>query len=259
MLDQDGLTLVYREPVTLHQLAVIQRRRNVIPSTLLVYQDDLFDLVAGMLSKTWSSSEVPIIKATDSCNNIIDRLLSHQPGSTAILLYSQLEDFLISNLKSPGRRNFLGKLVKRSQYDAAGIKSLAKLDISSLDTACAAAFVWIVQMHLYRNIMTTGGVTCMPLDAEDLLRDPAAILSAVCSHLDLGISEKDILRTLDSPVWSRHAKDNSVKKYGLIRRQEEKGALRSALGEEITRAVAWVNSFPGWSEHVDLNADPSPD
>ena len=212
-----------------------------------------------MLSKTWATNEVPIIKATDSCNNIIDRLLSHQPRSTAILLYSQLEDFLVSNLKSPGRRNFLGKLVKRAQYDAAGIQPLAKIDVSSLDTACAAAYVWIVQMHLYRNIMATDGDACMPLDAEDLLRDPLTVLSSACSHLDLGISEKDIIRTLDSPVWSRHAKDNSIKKYSNIMRQEEKKALSSALGEEISRAIAWVNSFPGWSEHVDFNRDLSSD
>ena len=235
------------------------RRREEVPGAILRYQDDYLDLAASMLSKSWSSCEVPIIKATDSCNNVIDYLLSHQPGSTAILLYSQLEDFLISNLKSPGRRNFLGKLAKRAQLDAIGCPHLARVDISGLDTACVAAFVWMVQMQLYRNVIATNADIYMPLDAEDLLTEPSAALSAVCSHLDLGITEKDILNTLDSPVWNRHAKDNSIKEYSIIRRQEEKEALSSAFREEIAGAIAWVNSFSGWSEYVDFNTEPGSD
>lgn len=255
IIDVNNKTLVYREPIALHQLAVMRRRKKHVPENLLEYWDEYLDLTIGMLSKTWSGRECPIIKATDSCNNVIDRLLAKRPGSSAILMYSQLEDFLISNLKSAGRREFMRKLLNRARLDAVEIPSLHDIDTRTLDDARAAAFVWMVQMQSYREVLRGQAGACKTLDASKLLASPRDTFSAVSRHLDLKLTSEDIHKVLAGPAWNRHAKDISIGDYGTEQRLQEKKSLFTRFEKEITGGINWVTSFPGWCSHVEFGAD----
>jgi len=257
-LDVAGRTLVYREPVALHQLAVMQRRRNEVPDALLQRWDTLLGLAIRMLSKSWSPAEVPVIKATDSCNNIINRLLGHSPGSAALLLYSQLGDFLVANLKSDGRRQFLRRLLGRSILDAAADPLLREVDARSLDDARAAAFVWMVQMLSYRNALEGQAGRCRALDVSHLLARPERVLPAVADHLGLALTDEEVSAVLQGPVWHTHSKDGSIGEYNAQERARDKTSLSLDLEREIMVATDWVRTFPGWSGHIEFAAALNP-
>jgi hypothetical protein len=254
-IDWPDKTLVYREPPLLHQLAVLQRRRREAPAALLARWDEYLNLSIAMLSRTCDDAEVPIIKTTDSCNNIIEPLLRYAQGSAAILLYSQLEDFMISNLKSEGRRAFLRNFLGRAQRDLADFPDVTLTNPEQLSDARAAAFVWMMQILSYRRALAVCGPACKTLDARTLLDSPFECLAAVSDHLDLGFDDASITGIITGPVWRRHAKDPAVVSYTRAHRMQEKAGLLSALEPEISEGIEWIRSFPGWSERVYFGAE----
>ncbi len=139
--DIAGRTMVYREPVHLHQPAVARRRSAEYPQFVTGRWPELLRFSLSMLSKAWSGAETTVIKPTDSCNNIITDILALHEDSRAILLYSQAREFIASNLKTAGRRqflkNFLGRSRRENAVDTHSV--LHAVDVSGLPDAESAA------------------------------------------------------------------------------------------------------------------------
>lgn len=249
-VDVSNKTLVYREPVSLHQLAVIQRRKEQFASYYIDHWWQYLNFTLQMLSKTWSEHQVPIIKATDSCNNIISNVMKASENSTAILLYSKLKDFIASNLKSKGRRDFLKNFVTRSTKDAKRFSIFDSIDPASLDDAKSATFVWMVQIMLYQDAVTKNAIQCKTLDAEKLLNDPFNKLVAVNKYLDLKLTSDEIKIIINGPAWNKHAKNISNVTYSSKDRKNEKSKVLEQNSFQVEEAVKWSQSFNDWNLSV---------
>jgi len=245
-LDILGRTQVYREPVHLHQLAVIKRRPHDFPPRLSAHRPRLLRFSLAMLSKVWGDQVVPIVKPTDSCNNIIADILSNDPDSRAVLLYSQAREFITSNLKSAGRRAFLKNFLARSVRENAQDPSspLRGVDVSGLAEAEAAAYVWMTQVRSYRAALRMRTDQCVCLDAATLLADTPRVLTACGEFLRLGLSDADIETVMGSGLWDRHAKDRG-RRYSPADRRQEMTVLPDALEREIRTGLDWIERFDG--------------
>jgi hypothetical protein len=246
-------TLVYREPVALHQLAVMKRRKHEVPPQLLKMWDSLADILLNMLRKTWQPQETPIIKTTDSCNNIINDILSMPQSANAVLLYSQLEDFLVSNLKSDGRRKFLRNFLRRSALDLAESSPLREYDISSLSDARAAVYVWMTQIACYAAALRQNSENCVSLDAATLLAEPHACLTELFKHFHIDVDKCEINEIINGPIWHKHAKSQNNELFTHTNRAEEKRRTYNIHKKEIDDAINWCNSFDDWTSVVQLN------
>jgi len=246
-LDINDHTLVYREPVALHQLAVMKRRRQQFPDHYPLW-DRYLDFTLQMLAKTWEPTETPIIKATDSCNNIISEISAMTDNTSVILLYSKLEDFIASNLKSDGRRKFLKNFVMRSSRDAIHQPLLGSIDASALNDAQSATYVWMVQILLYIDAINLKN--CRTLNAEDLLENPSKYLLHASQHFDLSLDRDDINKILKSPVWNKHAKDLGKTKFNSKDRYKEKENVINENKIEVQDAIEWAFSFADWNDYT---------
>ncbi|RDH81014.1 MAG: hypothetical protein DIZ80_12890 [endosymbiont of Galathealinum brachiosum] len=246
-VDISNKTMVYREPVTLHQLAVMQRRKEEFPEQHINSWDKYFHFTLKMLSKTWSKNEISIIKPTDSCNNIIPQIMTVSENSKAILLYSKLKDFIASNLKSEGRRKFLKNFVMRSTRDAKKYSIFNSINPETLDDAKSATFVWMVSIMLYLDAIDKSA-HCKTLDAEKLLDDPFNKLKLVSKHLRINLTDNEIEDILSSPSWNKHAKNTNDVTYSNADRQKEKINVLKQNANQVEEAIKWSQSIFNWED-----------
>lgn len=135
MLDVDGCTTVYREPVSLNQLAVPKRRASEFGALHGTRYRPLLQLSLRMSFIPWGMNKPVIAKLTDSSNNIAQGILAKKPDARAVLLYSGMFDFLAANLKSPGRGKFPGLLAGRAGTDAGCLGFQQQVDTNRLTDA----------------------------------------------------------------------------------------------------------------------------
>ena len=62
---------------------------------------EFFRNYVRLLCRDFSTGRTPVIKATNVANNLLADVLGYMPDSPILYLYSDLESFLISNLKKP--------------------------------------------------------------------------------------------------------------------------------------------------------------
>lgn len=243
-LDIPGRTLVYREPVHLHQLAVMRRRPGEFPAALADRWPALLDFSRAMLAKAWRAGEVAVFKATDSCNNIIADVLAPDGGGTAILLYSQAREFVASNLKSEGRRAFLRNFIARaSRENALDMNSpLHSVDAQALSSGEAAAYVWLTQMRSYEQAVRLRPAQCLCLDASNLLAHTRQALAECGDFLGIHPTAAELDGIMQSGIWDRHAKD-TARVYSPSERDREMRDLSARLEGEIEAALAWLARY----------------
>ncbi len=246
-LDIAGRTLVYREPVHLHQLAAIKRRSGEIPQSITDRWSEFLYFSLSMLSKRWSEDETAIIKPSDSCNNIITNILASHESSRAVLLYSQAGEFIASNLKSAGRRkflkNFLGRSIRENALDSNSV--LHSVDVSGLSDAESAAYVWMTQILSYKKALRERADQCICIDSANLLFNARCALEDSSQFLGLGLSEADVETVVDSSIWQRHAKD-TTRSFSSADRQREMVMLSQNFKTEIQSGLAWIEQYDGW-------------
>ncbi|MEZ5543249.1 MAG: hypothetical protein R3F42_14605 [Pseudomonadota bacterium] len=262
-LDVAGSTLVYREPVHLHQLAVARRRADDFPRYVSARWGELLRFSMSMLSKGWHAGERSIIKPTDSCNNIIADILSLHENSRAVLLYAQADDFIAANLKSAGRRMFMRRFVGRALRDNMLDRhsELHSLQVGDLTEAQLAAYVWMTQVRSYNSALDALPHRCVCVDSATLLDNARCVLSESSDFLGLGLDAQVLASIMQSGIWNKHAKDTS-KQYTSAERQREMASLMSHIGPEVNAGLEWIERFDGWKRTVryarELNCRPDP-
>jgi len=243
LLDIPGTTTVYREPVTLHQLAVLKRRAHEFEQLYSTCFAPLLQLSLGKLFTPWGDGMPVIVKLTDSSNNIAEDILGRDAAARAILLYSGMIDFVVSNLKLAGRRKFLGLFGVRAGRDAACLGILQNIDINRLADAQRAIYVWLVQVEWYRRIVTRFPAQVRLVNSATLIGAPDRTIPLVIDQLALGGIEKITDRVLASRDWRSHAKDINRANFGATDREGEKHRVLESCSGEIAQALAWFQEL----------------
>jgi hypothetical protein len=250
-LDVQGKTIVYREPVSLHQLATLKRWRHEYPDYDEAGWVRLLRLVAAFLSRSTTETEIPVIKPTDSCNNIVTDLLTLDAGTAGLLIYSDLESFLVSSLKTGDRRSFTHKLLKRATVDA-GDTVLGEINTGGLSDARAAAFVWAVQMDMCKKALLRHATQLRSLDAATFLDDPRHTLAAITRHLGIDFTDSDIGNIVDGDTMIFHSKTTGGSPYNAATRARENKASADLHRNEINDGLHWADSVLKLEADIEL-------
>ncbi len=238
-LDIPGVCFVLKEPFTLHQLGCWKRvagknSEEAIP---------ILKMLTTLLSRRRISSETVLIKYSDGANNLIDDVLELQPSSTALLLYSNLRTFLISTLKSPGRRAWVRERAKIFRMDAEEFnRELHNIDPSHLDDPEIAAYVWLCQMYRYVKITKRYGASRVrTLDCQLFLDRPHQVLSSIAAHFHLGLSEDHIDDVVNGPTLKIYAKEPRIP-FNKVVREMLANRVETTHAGEIKQALEWSAS-----------------
>ncbi|HEX5313809.1 MAG TPA: hypothetical protein VFX38_02745 [Gammaproteobacteria bacterium] len=238
-LDLPGRSLVLREPAPLLELADLARGLAVSsrePAQLLPMTLDL-------LSRPFGAAEHVIVKPTNLVNNLATHIGTLRPGSRFLLLYDDLEAFLLAVLKRPreserGIRQFLARFLA----DPAGRAWTAARRAVPQQLGECAALAWGLQIHslqAWLAVETTARVRI--LRAEKLLADPVAAIEASANWFGLEMRKDEVQNVIAGPLWQRHAKYPAVA-YTPERRREEQALARRLLAQPLAAALAWADA-----------------
>lgn len=231
-----GHCLTYSEPRALNCLATIHehRRHYGIPETKM---KEMVEMLLCLLSRTYSPAEQSVIKAPPHCIWMADALLATHSGSAGVVIYSDLETFLISVLKNPERRLWARKMLER----APGVGSLG--NTRSLSDSQTAAGLWLCQMTFWRRYLRRTKRRIRSLDCSRLFKDPEITLRLVGSFFDLEAGEELI---------KVHAKvSGKSKHYDRSMRWVELQYHAQIFASEIEDGTAWARAR-GYEDILEL-------
>lgn len=234
-LGPPGVVFAYREPASLTELALIDLGdRNFVRSEpgiqLLAAIGDLHCRVDPALN------ELPLTKACDCVNGIIEPLLEVCPDARAVLLYSDLEPFVMGCLASEDRRTWTkGRLPAFRCWKVPGFTRDAPTRV--LSDGETAACLWALHMELFADLARRLPERVLSLDCEELLVNPADTANRVARFLGL---ENGHTREHAQATARMHAK--TAIPYSAEKRRADFEAMRPRLRSDLHQARLWCET-----------------
>jgi hypothetical protein len=236
-LDVPGRTIVYREPAFLTEIADHDAFDLMTPERRV----ELVRSFAALMSRTYQG-EVPIVKAHDRVNALAPDLLSLHPESRALVIYADLETFLLATLKSPTRRRFIRRTwnaVKRS--DLSG--PFAVKAAHAADHELAAA-LWLMITSRAKKIVEVCGDRVRSLDCRRLFEEPERTVHSCADFFALDIARAELEAVMAGGVLSTYAKGS--RPYDSELRSAEMNEHKERLGRELAAAYEYLEQLaPG--------------
>ena len=239
-LDLPGRTLVTREPFALRQLAAQAAARPQGVSDPDGWSRCL-RLITGLLGRTFDEGEHPVVKANVPVNFILEPLMAVAEGNRGIALYAGLDRYLLSVLKTPRHRQWVGNVLRQLAGGIAGTPPLTAADLNDLSAPRAAACLWLAQHYRFAAALESDP-RLASLDCEDLFSRPAEVLVGACAHFGLDVPTDDIEAVVTGGLFQRHAKDLG-RPFDSAAREAELATLRETMAGELADARAWAEAI----------------
>jgi hypothetical protein len=199
-----------------------------------------------LLGRPWTLGGRILIKPTNQVNRIIPQLLHLEPKARAVLLYSTLDEFLVSCFKKLPLAET--RIRWMAQHLLVGSDLAVRLGIPvnynfSLPESCV--FSWYCQIERYAKALDSDTADRLrTLDFQMMLKNPMAAVSSAASWLDLPGAENSEQRIIN--VFRYYSKAPG-KEYSLTHREAENKATVNRFGDVIFRTIEWAkrNIEPG--------------
>lgn len=248
-LDIPGKSMGLKEPLVLNDLVPLAQAAGT-PSAVRSQLEPILSLLA----RPFADREKVIIKPSNVANPLIEQILELRPTTKALLLSSELPDFLRSVAKKGlwGRiwaRKTLAGLNRFPQLRS-GFSEAERWEHSDLQVA---ALVWLDHRAQFAKLLSRLPANRVAsMDSADLLSDPARALGAVGEFFGLGLSPDEVASIAGGPVFASNAKRQD-EEFDAARRRDEHAAIGGVLSEEIEMVVKWAQSvaeFAGVPEQL---------
>jgi hypothetical protein len=212
------------------------------------------ELALRLLERPFSPQESVIAKLSNFANRAAGTVLKSRPDSRAVLLYSDLETYLISSLK----RGMWGRILGRKWFQSLSMWSSLDLrlrtdEILELTDMQVASLAWLMQIHHFAVLAKSFGSQVMLLESSELFADPAARLHQVSTLFGLGLTQKDNAEIAAGPIFAKHSKFTD-RDYSNEERRRDSEKIGAANAEEISMVTKWLETF---AQHHGVSLRPS--
>lgn len=195
-----------REPLPLRTLAEARQQlgRDIARFPTTQWQDVLHTLLA-LWARPLPGIDVTTLKATSSCNGLIEPILATASASQAILLDMPLEPYLATLFKSPDSvRDAAAAAPERLAFLRESLQDeLLSLNALSLPQLCAMG--WLAEQLRFSGLSQgeyASRVLRVRFDA--LLQQPEPTLRRIAAHL--GWAADAVPAVMASAAWGRYSK-----------------------------------------------------
>lgn len=238
-LDIEAICYALREPEVLMRLANYKRMGAAHRLGESAWSD-LLDTSLFLLAKSSSKGATPLIKPTNAANNLGDDLLRHRRTGGVLLLYSGLEQFLVSIIKkNEAGRVFVRRLFNLIRGDSRRADALTPAALLPLTDLQIAAFVWYVQMDVYLRLLEDfPQANIRTLDCEVFLAQPEATLAKLCELFSLEVEIDVIRQIVAGPVFRKYSKSDAQDYDSALRQVEYKEVMR-LYQADIAGVIRW--------------------
>jgi hypothetical protein len=245
LLDQSSNVLGLREPLPLRELSENMRDLESPLSRLNRAQwEGVLAASLTLLGRRFTEQQRIIIKATSTCNGLVDPVLGLYPESRAVLLYIRLEPYLATMAKGvAGGLDALHAAPARLQFlhDFLDDRSIRLPD---LETPEIVAMNWVAELARFEHLSRTSPARerLLMLDFEQLLADIPGVLGDVCRHLDIPEADSDSTQDPHTSVLAAYAK-SPTHVYSATDREHDLNLSRRKFPVQIERGLRWAEQI----------------
>ena len=197
-------------------------------------------LCVRLLARPWSAGGRVVIKPSHAALNVAGTLLELAGEATGVLLYGELEDFLVSNLKKTAETQARVQLLaERAMAATAWTRSLSGEARNPRSWPRWVALQWAAQLAVAKELFQgAAGARLRALREADLLDDlPGSVVA--CARWMRLPHEPEALAAHAAACAGEHAKAPG-QRYGVARRREEADFIRRSFGPDILDAMRWA-------------------
>ncbi|MFT5139708.1 MAG: hypothetical protein ACI9CB_001359 [Rhodothermales bacterium] len=244
--------LPVREPLTLRFLAE-QMHNFPRPTSLLSEREyeRLSVIILSSLERRFADDQLPIIKATSTCNNLIGPILETQAQRRAILMFQSFESYLAGRFKNRQISTDLRVQAKLRMEEWLKIPGAPPLNLSDLSPPQLVALAWLTSMYRILTASEQFPEQTFLLDFTLFLEAPDQHLSQLAEFLGLAHEKKTIVDGYQrvSTQYSKssdfdHSKSAKLEfEYTPETRLMAFDQARRINGEQIKLGVNWVKSM----------------
>ncbi len=236
-LDIPGKNLVYREPQILRHLGVMAASKE--QTTNFDHDwNSLLRLVTHMLSNSYGADQGVIVKANVPVNFVAGQLMDLRPDSPAIVLYSRLDNYLLSLMKTKDHQEWVYRIIEELSAGWEDVCGISTKERTSLSLPQAIACIWLSQISIFQGLLQNYP-QARSLDSETLFCHPAPTLEAAFKLIGQAFSGDELKSILNGQAFNRHSKNPGLV-YNNQLRIVERDKVRSSLVQELSEAQAWV-------------------
>jgi hypothetical protein len=241
-VDVPGRTLVIREPFALRQLAVDAVSASGISDPGA--RERCLHLVTALLGRRYAEDQPVIVKANVPVNFILEPLMALHAESRGILLYADLDDYLLSVLKTPIHRRWVLNVSRQLSDALRATPGLEDTDLNTLDAPRTAACLWMAQLSRFHRAMAACH-RLSSLNCQDLFGRPGETLREAMSLAGAPITPSEAQAIAKGDLFRRHAKDPR-RKFDRSARARQMARLAREMAPELEAAKSWAASTPAW-------------
>lgn len=207
----------------------------------------LIECVAWLSSRTFADGARSINKPTNLALPAAADLLATHEHARAVLIYSDLPDFIVSNSKKgaesrPRLVTMYRALDPRARFAA---KHLPE-GLDALDHLQIAALIWHAEMAIVASLR--GNAKLRGLDAQDFLAEPAPTVAQAQRWFGIEPDAEATAARLAVEL-GRHAKDEGGAAFDAAKRKREEQIARQYFGAHVDAALAWSEQrFGRWQD-----------
>ncbi len=203
----------------------------------------MFTCYLGLLARNYRTGSTPVIKVTNVANNLMEDVLRFLPGQKVLYLYSDLESFLISNLKKPPDTQVkMPGLATAFLADGDFAQRFPQFsDVKRLSFLQVCALIWLVNLYNFRrSAVRIDQSRVKTLEMKGFLADMGGNLKNLSGFFGHEATAAEIERMLDPGVTQTDAKHQQLS-YGRRSKQLEAEQILVKYSAEIQKVVRWIN------------------
>lgn len=229
-----------KEPWILRRLADTKRAGNsVVPRA---QWQKMFMTYMMLLAKNYQTGKAPVIKVTNLANNLLPDVLEMLPGHSSLYLYSDLESFLISNLKKPEEtQRKMPDIAMHFMADERFAWEFPQYcQMKHLSFLQICALVWVSNLYNFRAVIEKkGNKQVRTLEMQSFLQNPEDSLLALSRLFGHQPTPGEVRKMAGPEVLESNAKQQH-ERYDARKREAEAKQVVSAHAQEIHKTIEWI-------------------
>lgn len=245
-IDELGNALVLKEPGILAQLGIMKyAHTDLSPDLDKSEWSEVVTLSLSLMSRVFPTLNSVIVKPSDIGNLLAEDLLTHDSRTRILILSVPIRTFILSVLKSRGRREWTRARAEYWHKSVAEVLGLKDIDLRRMNDARKSAYIWLVANCLWVSVRQgESSDRVLVMDGDQISSNPSVALRTLMDFFAVPVLDEDIQRAVESDASSHHSKRPNTK-YSAEQRSLDLSEWERSYSEEAKEAIEWASVLAG--------------
>jgi len=247
VLQHPDTFLALKEPTVLWRISGLKQNPDLALSDSQLQQ--LLKVSLSSLCESFHSNQQVVIKPTNLASNLIEDIRKVQSDARMVLLYDDLQSYIVSYLKKPveGRHNF--ELIAKHFIQSSPIKHEYDrfLDQYPGDYLACAMVSWHAQLFAFQQHLETASDNMVSVSFTDILKSPKLHISTIARFYRPELTMEKLEKELNWAALKLDAKQPNMA-YSPAKRAEDRALVerrcKNLMDQAWDQFDPLLNRFP---------------